>query len=118
MRVTCIQHNSSISGILVALLFRSQRPAFPVVLMPSYLDGGWRDVDASDLHLNRQTPPILRRSQDPLTCTTFTYSRRRRSTLSRSFDSGLSLPKSRDATSPLGQTIGVSQIAVVRCLND
>ena len=38
-----------LSGIQVALRIRSERPAFPVLLMSGYLADGWRDVDTFDL---------------------------------------------------------------------
>lgn len=38
-----------LSGIQVALHFRSLVPAFPAILMSGYLVDGWRDVDTFDL---------------------------------------------------------------------
>jgi CheY-like chemotaxis protein len=40
---------STLSGIRVALLFRSEVPLLPVLLMSGYFADGWRDVDAFDL---------------------------------------------------------------------
>jgi len=39
----------TLSGIQVALRIRSELPAFPVLLMSGYPEGGWRSADAIDL---------------------------------------------------------------------